>query len=204
MSGFAAIVRNADEPVQRRRCGWSGEDPDGPGCGVHSGLCGVMARPAYQVPLNTAHIRGLAASFPGHRRRTCHTSDQSCTRGHEPTSQPFCPYGIHAVRAAAGTECRILAWITAPMSSILRTFGPEGLGGLGDLQGKIEAEAQKTGKPAPAVAMSVRDGDTYGSCLFTSGSARSIAGALERSCAYLGYPRRMTTRLTRRRYEVCP
>jgi hypothetical protein len=90
------------------------------------------------------------------------------------------------------------------MSSILRTFGPERLGGLGDLQGKIEAEAQKTGKPAPAVAMSVRDSDAYGSWLFTSGLSRSIAGALERSCAYLAYPRRTTTRLTHRRYEVCP
>jgi hypothetical protein len=63
---------------------------------------------------------------------------------------------VKAVRAIAGTECAVLAWMPVPAGAILRFFGPEDLGGLGDLEGKIAAEAARCGKSAEEVAMTVR------------------------------------------------
>jgi hypothetical protein len=40
----------------------------------------------------------------------------------------------------------IIAWVTGGASSIIRLFGPESMGGLGDFGGRIDAEAQRTGE----------------------------------------------------------
>jgi hypothetical protein len=55
----------------------------------------------------------------------------------------------------AGTACPILAWNPSTVSATLRLFGPENLGGLGDLQVKAAAEAAATGKPIAEIASSV-------------------------------------------------
>jgi hypothetical protein len=68
----------------------------------------------------------------------------------------MCAYALKDVRET-GAACPVLAWMPSPMSSVLRMSGPENLGGLGDLQAKIAAEAAATGKPVTEIAMSVSD-----------------------------------------------
>jgi hypothetical protein len=57
------------------------------------------------------------------------------------------------------------------MSALLRLFGPENLGGLGDLQVKAAAEAAATGKPIAEIAPSVSDvvAQVFATALMNSG-----------------------------------
>ncbi|KAF8908227.1 hypothetical protein CPB84DRAFT_213525 [Gymnopilus junonius] len=48
-----------------------------------------------------------------------------------------------ATREITGNSVPVMAWITGHASSIIRLFGPESLGGLGDLGAKIDAEAAR-------------------------------------------------------------
>ncbi|KAF8903485.1 UDP-Glycosyltransferase/glycogen phosphorylase [Gymnopilus junonius] len=52
---------------------------------------------------------------------------------------------LHVTRAITGKSVPIFAWITGHASSIIRTFGPESMGGIGNLAKKIAAEAARTG-----------------------------------------------------------
>ncbi|KAJ7510340.1 UDP-Glycosyltransferase/glycogen phosphorylase [Mycena galericulata] len=53
---------------------------------------------------------------------------------------------MQATRALSGDSTAIIAWVTGGASTILRLFGPEALGGLGNFGERIDAEAQRTGK----------------------------------------------------------
>ncbi|KAJ7678554.1 UDP-Glycosyltransferase/glycogen phosphorylase [Mycena rosella] len=53
---------------------------------------------------------------------------------------------LQATRALSGTSVPIVAWVTGGASTILRLFGPESMGGLGNFGERIDAEAQRTGK----------------------------------------------------------
>lgn len=55
------------------------------------------------------------------------------------------------VKVAAG-GVPIISWMPCPMSACLHLFGPETLGGYGDLDGKIIAAAKTQGKPEAEVA----------------------------------------------------
>ncbi|KDR73124.1 hypothetical protein GALMADRAFT_158263 [Galerina marginata CBS 339.88] len=52
---------------------------------------------------------------------------------------------LDATRAITGHSVPIMAWITGHTSSIIRMFGPESLGGRGDIGAKIDAEVTRTG-----------------------------------------------------------
>jgi hypothetical protein len=39
----------------------------------------------------------------------------------------------------------IIAWITAGAAATIRTFGPESMGGTGDIGARIDAEIARTG-----------------------------------------------------------
>ncbi|KAJ6460357.1 hypothetical protein C8R47DRAFT_1242821 [Mycena vitilis] len=53
---------------------------------------------------------------------------------------------LQATRALSGTSVPVIAWVTGGASTIIRLFGPESMGGLGNFGAKIDAEAQRTGK----------------------------------------------------------
>jgi hypothetical protein len=58
------------------------------------------------------------------------------------------------VKAAAG-GVPIVKWMPCPMSAFLHLFGPETLGGYGDLDAKIAAAAKAQGKTEAEVADSL-------------------------------------------------
>ncbi|KAJ7217244.1 hypothetical protein GGX14DRAFT_331962, partial [Mycena pura] len=62
----------------------------------------------------------------------------------------------------------IIAWVTGGASTIIRLFGPESLGGLGNFGERIDAEAKRTGK----------DSVEIGDAIFrhTDGSVINIPG----------------------------
>jgi hypothetical protein len=60
-----------------------------------------------------------------------------------------------AAKAAAGEACPVIAWLPSPMSANLLLFGPESLGGHGDIDQKLADAAQVQGKTIPEVADSV-------------------------------------------------
>ena len=52
---------------------------------------------------------------------------------------------LHATRAVSGVSVPIIACIAAGAGAIIRLFGPEYMGGLGDFGARIDAEAARTG-----------------------------------------------------------
>ncbi|KAJ7210379.1 hypothetical protein GGX14DRAFT_550973 [Mycena pura] len=59
----------------------------------------------------------------------------------------FCLPQLQATRAISGTSTQIIAqWVTGGAFTIIRLFGPESLGGLGNFGERIDAEAERTGK----------------------------------------------------------
>ncbi|KAF8965570.1 hypothetical protein BDZ97DRAFT_1757126 [Flammula alnicola] len=53
---------------------------------------------------------------------------------------------LRATRAITGYSVPVIAWASGGTSSMIRLFGPENIGGLGDFGAKIDAEAARTGK----------------------------------------------------------
>jgi hypothetical protein len=58
---------------------------------------------------------------------------------------------VSDVRAAAG-GVPVITWATMPMSSCLHLFGPEELGGFGDLKARVTAAAKAQSKTEAEVA----------------------------------------------------
>ncbi|KAJ7726853.1 hypothetical protein DFH07DRAFT_235594 [Mycena maculata] len=58
---------------------------------------------------------------------------------------------LGAARAISGTSVPIFMFIAGNAGSLIRMFGPESMGGFGDLGAKIDAEALRTGKSADEV-----------------------------------------------------
>jgi hypothetical protein len=56
-------------------------------------------------------------------------------------AQAFLTAPVPTVKEVAG--CPVFAWMPSPMSACLYLFGPESLGGYGDLAAKIAAVAQE-------------------------------------------------------------
>ena len=52
---------------------------------------------------------------------------------------------LHATRAISGHSVPIITSIAAGAGLIIRQYGPESIGGLGDSIAKIDAEAARTG-----------------------------------------------------------
>ena len=58
---------------------------------------------------------------------------------------------LRATRAVSGHSVPIIASIAAGAGAIIRLFGPESIGGLGDLGAKIDAEAARLGVPSEEI-----------------------------------------------------
>ena len=52
---------------------------------------------------------------------------------------------MHATRAISGHSVPIIACVTAGAGATIRLFGPESIGGVGDIGAKIDAETARTG-----------------------------------------------------------
>ena len=62
---------------------------------------------------------------------------------------------MHATRAISGHSVPIIACVTAGAGAIIRGFGPESMGGCGDIGAKIDAEATRTGLPVDEIGPKV-------------------------------------------------
>ena len=62
---------------------------------------------------------------------------------------------LRATRAISGHSVRIIACVAAGAGAILRLFGPESLGGAGDISARIDAEATRTGLSADEIGNKV-------------------------------------------------
>ena len=52
---------------------------------------------------------------------------------------------LNATRAVSGHSVPIIAFVAAGAAAIIRLFGPESIGGVGDFGAKTDAEAARTG-----------------------------------------------------------
>ena len=52
---------------------------------------------------------------------------------------------VQATRALSGHSVPIIACVAAGAAAIIRLFGPESIGGVGDFGARIDAEAARTG-----------------------------------------------------------
>jgi hypothetical protein len=52
---------------------------------------------------------------------------------------------VHATRAVSRHSVPIIACVAAGAAAIIRLFGPESIGGVGDFGARIDAEAARTG-----------------------------------------------------------
>ena len=62
---------------------------------------------------------------------------------------------MHATRAISGRSVPIIACITTGAAFVIRDFGPESMGGVGDIGARIDAEIARTGRPDDEVGPKV-------------------------------------------------
>ena len=62
---------------------------------------------------------------------------------------------MHATRAISGHSVPIISCITTGAAFVIRDFGPESMGGVGDIRPRIEAETARTGRPYDEVGIEV-------------------------------------------------
>ena len=62
---------------------------------------------------------------------------------------------MHATRAISGHSVPIIACITAGAAFAIRDYGPESMGGVGDIGPRIDAEITRTGLPDDEVGPKV-------------------------------------------------
>ena len=62
---------------------------------------------------------------------------------------------LRATRAISGHSVPIIAWVVAGAGAVIRLFGPESIGGIGDIGAKIDAEAARTGLSADEIGNKV-------------------------------------------------
>ena len=62
---------------------------------------------------------------------------------------------LHATRAISGYSVPIIACVAAGAGAILRRYGPESMGGAGNISARIDAEAARTGLSDEEIAFKV-------------------------------------------------
>ena len=62
---------------------------------------------------------------------------------------------MHATRAISGHSVPIVNLITAGAGAALRLFGPESMGGRGDIGARIDAETARTGLSDDEIGLKV-------------------------------------------------
>ena len=69
--------------------------------------------------------------------------------------QLFAHKPVRDLRAISGKDVKIYSWSSAQLAALYYLFGPEHLGGRGNMRLKIEEEAARSGKPLPEVTLQV-------------------------------------------------
>jgi hypothetical protein len=64
---------------------------------------------------------------------------------------------LRATREITGSSIPVVAWISSTAASTIRLCGPPEIGGLGDLDARIRAEVQRTGKSDEEIGEKVRE-----------------------------------------------
>lgn len=82
--------------------------------------------------------------------KTCRQTLIECPR------QFFAVEPIHAIRKLSGKSVKIYSWVAGSTYSLFYVFGPESLGGRGDLNTKVLAEVERTGRSYNEVAEEAR------------------------------------------------
>ena len=68
---------------------------------------------------------------------------------------------LRATRAISGHSVPIIACVSAGAGAILRLFGPESMGGVGDFGARIDAEIARTGLSDEEIGIKVRISISY-------------------------------------------
>ena len=110
---------------------------------------------------------------------------------------------LNATRAVSGHSVPVITCITSGAGAIIRSFGPESIGGMGDARPRIDAEAARTGLSADEI------GNEVLLCFRTTSLDgliniifRYIRKQKENSLKFLVSLPCMTTNFSRRRYDV--
>ena len=77
------------------------------------------------------------------------------TAHHRPFLQPFALSQLRATRAVSGHSVPIISCVALGAAAIIRFFGPESMGGAGDITAKTDAEIARTGLPADEIGSKV-------------------------------------------------
>jgi len=70
-------------------------------------------------------------------------------------SQFFALSQLQATRAISGRSVPIISCVAAGAGAIIRLFGPELIGGIGDIGAKVDAEVARTGLSADEIGAKV-------------------------------------------------
>ena len=68
---------------------------------------------------------------------------------------------VRATRAISGHSVPIIACVAAGAAAVIRLFGPESIGGVGDFGARIDAEAARTGLSVEMVGPKVHISPLY-------------------------------------------
>ena len=62
---------------------------------------------------------------------------------------------LQATRAVSGRSVPIISFVAAGAGALIRFFGPESMGGAGDIMAKVDAEVARTGRSADEIGREV-------------------------------------------------
>jgi hypothetical protein len=71
--------------------------------------------------------------------------------------QFFAIHQLRATRAVSGRSVPIISCIAAGAGAMIRIYGPESIGGVGDIAAKTDAEVARTGLPADEIGRKVHN-----------------------------------------------
>ena len=110
---------------------------------------------------------------------------------------------LHASRAISGYSVPIVGCVIGGVGAILRRYGPESMGGVGDFGARIDAETARTGLSDEEISDKVSISISYISIQASpSYIQRYITIRKENWFKFLVFLQCMTTNFTLRRYEV--
>ncbi|KAJ7738171.1 hypothetical protein B0H16DRAFT_1730061 [Mycena metata] len=105
-------------------------------------------------PMSTKHYPGVYETLYHGESIKCAATGKTFPAVPPPTAVILDRYGVadlRATRAISGNTVPVLTLITFNAASIVRLYGPESLGGVGDLGAKMDAEALRTGRDAAEI-----------------------------------------------------
>ena len=110
---------------------------------------------------------------------------------------------MHATRAISGYSVPIIGCVIGGVGAVLRRYGPESMGGVGDFGAKIDAETARAGLSDEEISDKVRISISYISIqTCQSFIQRYITIQKENWFEFLVFLQCMTTNFSRRRCDV--